>query len=87
MTPAEEFGRRVFMARRRRGISQEVLAIFAGLHRTEIGLIERGKREPKLITILKLIRALKVEPNELLLGMRPDPKPPKRRSRGDECGR
>lgn len=75
MTPAEQFGRRVFMARRRLGISQETLAIFAGLHRQEIGLLERGKREPKLTTILKVLRGLGVEPNDLLLGMRPDPKP------------
>ncbi|MET0559031.1 MAG: helix-turn-helix transcriptional regulator [Solirubrobacterales bacterium] len=76
MTPpepsaAEEFGCRVFKARRRLGVSQEILAIFAGLHRQEVGLIERGKREPKLTTILKLTQALGVEPNELLLGINP----------------
>ena len=52
MSPTEQFGRNVFMARRRLGLSQETLAIFAGLHRTEIGLLEQGKREPKLTTIL-----------------------------------
>lgn len=71
MTPAEEFGRRVFMARRRLGVSQEVLAIFAGVHRQEVGLIERGKREPRLTTILKLRQALRVEANELLMGINP----------------
>jgi transcriptional regulator with XRE-family HTH domain len=77
VTPQEEFGRRVFMARRRAGLSQEILAIFAGLHRTEIGLIERGRREPKLITILKLVRGLGVEPNDLLKGLRPETRRPK----------
>jgi transcriptional regulator with XRE-family HTH domain len=70
VSPAEQFGRKVFIARRRAGLTQETLAIFAGLHRTEIGLIERGKREPKLETILKLLRALGVEPNELLQGVK-----------------
>lgn len=73
---AELFGRKVFMARRRRGFSQEILAIYAGVHRQEVGLIERGKREPKLTTILKLMRALKVEPNELFDGVKlPKPLP------------
>lgn len=71
MTPAEQFGRNVFMARRRLGVSQEVLAIFAGVHRQEVGLVERGKREPRLVTILKLTQALGVEPNDLLLGINP----------------
>jgi transcriptional regulator with XRE-family HTH domain len=70
-TVAEEFGRRVFMARRRLGLSQEVLAAYAGVHRQEVGLIERGRREPKLTTILKLTQALGVEPNELLKGINP----------------
>jgi transcriptional regulator with XRE-family HTH domain len=77
VTPQEEFGRRVFMARRRAGISQETLAIFAGLHRTEVGLIERGRREPKLTTILKLLRGLGVEPNDLLSGLRAETRRPK----------
>jgi transcriptional regulator with XRE-family HTH domain len=71
MTPPEkQFGRNVFMARRRLGLTQEILAIFAGLHRTEIGLIENGKREPKLKTILKLLRALDIEPNVLFEGVK-----------------
>jgi DNA-binding XRE family transcriptional regulator len=74
-TVAEQFGRNVFMARRRIGRSQEILAIYAGLHRQEVGLIERGKREPKLTTIVKLTRALHVEPNELFKGIKL-PKPP-----------
>src|SRR4051794_6474603 len=83
VTAAEQFGREVFIARRRLGLSQETLAIFAGVHRQEIGLIERGKREPRLATILKLMRALKVEPNDLLAGVRL-PKPTKPRFRADQ---
>ena len=87
MSPTEQFGRNVFRARRRLGLSQETLAIFAGLHRTEIGLLEQGKREPKLTTILKLLRALGAEPNDLLLGLKlekPKPKPQSRGGQGDQ---
>jgi transcriptional regulator with XRE-family HTH domain len=66
MTAAEQFGRNVFIARRRLGLSQETLAIFGGVHRQEVGLVERGKRELRLSTILKLMRALGTEPNDLL---------------------
>ena len=63
---AEQFGRNVAAARHRLGHTQEILAIYAGLHRSEIGAIERGEREPQLTTILKLLRSLKAEPNDLL---------------------
>lgn len=69
MTPAERFGRNVFMARRRAGLSQETLARFAGLHRTEIPLLEHGRRDPRLKTILKVAYGLGVEPGELLAGV------------------
>ena len=72
MSAAERFGRNLFMARRRAGISQESLARFARLHRTEIGLLENGRREPRLVTILKLSHGLGLEPGELLAGMRWD---------------
>lgn len=69
MTPTEQFGRNLFMTRRRAWLSQEQLAAKAGLHRTEIGLLERGKREPRLITLLKLLDALEAQPQHLLKGL------------------
>ncbi len=68
MTLAERFGRNLFMARRRAGVSQEQLAVSAALHRTEIGLLERGLRLPRLDTIVKLAAALGIEPGDLLAG-------------------
>jgi hypothetical protein len=45
------------------------LAHRAGLHLTEIGLLERALRLPRLDTIVKLAGAFEVEPCELLTGM------------------
>ena len=56
--------------RRRRGLSQETLASICELHRTEISLLERGKRSPRLETIVVLARGLELSsPIELLQGI------------------
>jgi transcriptional regulator with XRE-family HTH domain len=58
--------------RRRRvrlGISQEDLAGRTSLHRTEVGMIERGRRQPRLGTIIKLAGALEVMPESLFAGI------------------
>lgn len=57
--------------RERVGISQEELGAMCGLHRTEISLLERRKRSPRLETIVVLARALKLDsPADLLDGIR-----------------
>lgn len=66
MTAAERFGLNLFMARRRACLSQEQLARRAGLHRTEIGLLEKGLRSPRLDTIVKVADGLGVPPGSLL---------------------
>lgn len=59
------FGKKVSEARNKKGISQEELAFEAGFDRTYISLIERGKRNPSLKTILRLCEVLKVQPSSL----------------------
>jgi transcriptional regulator with XRE-family HTH domain len=49
------------------GISQEELAERADLHRTYIADIERGARNPTLLTIKKLAKGLGVSAADLLL--------------------
>ena len=52
------------------GLSQEALADMCDLHRTEISLLERCKRSPRLETIVILSRGLQLSsPNELLDGI------------------
>jgi transcriptional regulator with XRE-family HTH domain len=53
----------------REGISQEQLADLTGLHRTEIGRIELGVVEPRLITLLIVARYLRATPNDLVDGL------------------
>jgi transcriptional regulator with XRE-family HTH domain len=48
------------------GYSQEFLTEKANLHRTYIGGIERGERNVGLENIVRIARALKVKPSQLL---------------------
>lgn len=66
MTIAEQFGANLLRARKRAGLSQEATAVRASLHRTEIGLLERGERLPRIDTMIKLAGALSVAPSELV---------------------
>ena len=59
------FGERLRAIRVRSEISQEGLADLADLDRTYISLLERGKRNPSLVCVAKLARALKVTVSEL----------------------
>jgi transcriptional regulator with XRE-family HTH domain len=65
----KKLGRNLWRARRRAGYSQETLGAMCGLHRTEIGFIENGKRMPRADTLLKLSGALDVGPEKLLEGI------------------
>ncbi len=66
---AAVFGANMARARERSGITQEELAFRASLHRTEIGLLERGGRIPRIDTLVKLAGALGIEPAALLSGL------------------
>ncbi|HEU4905937.1 MAG TPA: helix-turn-helix transcriptional regulator [Solirubrobacterales bacterium] len=65
----QRFGRNLRAARRRVGMSQEDLGWYATLHRTEIGLLERGDRVPRIDTLIKLSAALSMLPGDLLEGI------------------
>jgi transcriptional regulator with XRE-family HTH domain len=73
MSVAKQFGANLSRLRERAGITQEDLAFRASLHRTEIGLLERGGRIPRIDTLAKLAGALGVEPGALFEGIRWEP--------------
>jgi transcriptional regulator with XRE-family HTH domain len=54
----QSFGKCLRAVRARQGISQELLAERAGLHRTYISGVESGKRNVSMITIYRLSTAL-----------------------------
>ena len=74
MTPRERFAKNLVGARRASGLTQDQLAERCYLHRTEISLLERAGREPRLGTLVKLAGSLGVSVESLCEGMRWDEK-------------
>jgi len=62
----EEVGFNIRRIREVRGISQEELAVLAGLHRAYIGQIERGEKNIGLINLEKIAKSLNVSIKVLL---------------------
>jgi transcriptional regulator with XRE-family HTH domain len=54
------FGQRLRRVRTTKGVSQEKLAELAGLHRTYVSSVERGRCNISLVNIDRLAGALKV---------------------------
>lgn len=69
----ERFARTLRRVRLKRRLSQEELADLCDMHRTEVSLIERGRREPRLETLLKFSAALEISVADLLDGIRWEP--------------
>ncbi len=63
--PCVAFGTIVRHFREAAGLSQEEFAARAGIHRTYIGGIERGERNPTLLMIHRLSKALGIKPGRL----------------------
>ena len=60
-------GTNVRYLRMRLGVSQEELAFRSRLHRTYVSGVERGVRNPTVVIVGRLAKALQVEPHELLV--------------------
>lgn len=62
----EFLGRSIRAFRLEAGLSQEGLALSAGLDRTYVGGVERGERNPSYASLLRLAEALDVPGSRLL---------------------
>jgi transcriptional regulator with XRE-family HTH domain len=62
----QRFGEKLRRVRERKEISQEKLAELAGLHRTYVSSVERGKRNISILNIHKLALALGVPMSRLM---------------------
>jgi transcriptional regulator with XRE-family HTH domain len=65
----ERFGENVRAARKARDWTQEDLAYESGLAPVQVSRIERGVREIRLTTLLRLLAALEERPDRLLEGL------------------
>jgi transcriptional regulator with XRE-family HTH domain len=74
MNHRDRFSANLRRARQDAGISQEELAERCEIHRTEVSLLERGGREPRLGTMVKLATALGTTPEALCSGITWDTK-------------
>lgn len=59
-------GRNVRKLRKQRGMTQEELAFEAEIDLTYIGGIERGKRNPSLLVMVRIAEALSVQLKQLI---------------------
>jgi transcriptional regulator with XRE-family HTH domain len=69
MDVSERFGENLLRIRQARKLSQENLADRAGIHRTQISLLESGRRQPLLETVVRLAGALDVPVETLFEGI------------------
>lgn len=61
----KDFGEQLARVRKKRNLTQEQLADLVDVHRTYIGFIEQGKRNPSIGNIHKMANALKVSLKDL----------------------
>ena len=63
------FGRNLAGCREGVGVSQEELSFRASIHRTEVSLLERGERMPRVDTALRIAGSLGVSLDDLIAGL------------------
>lgn len=66
LDPKSAFGKVLRRLRKASGLSQEQLALEAGVRRTYVSLIELGQNQPTITVIFRLAGALNKPPSELI---------------------
>lgn len=64
----KNLGKRIREMRNERSISQEELADIAGVHRTYVGILERGEKNVTVLSAAKIASALGVSVSDLFEG-------------------
>jgi transcriptional regulator with XRE-family HTH domain len=80
-SPAAHFGINLRWGRERAELSQEALALKANVDRAAISVFEHGRRDPNLLTLLKLARTMEIPPAVLLGGVEAEAAPAKSAAR------
>ncbi len=63
------FGKNLANCRNRADVSQEELGFRASIHRTEVSMLERGVRMPRVDTALRIAGSLGISLDDLVAGM------------------
>lgn len=66
MEPGDAFGKALRAKRKALSLSQEQLALEAGIERVYVSWLENGHKQPTFQTILKLARAMGCSASELV---------------------
>jgi len=67
--PEKAFGEAFRKLRKKNGISQEAVSEEAECDRTTVSLIERGLVSPKLVTIVRMCKAITALPSDVMRTM------------------
>ena len=65
MDPRERVGLNLQRLRREKGYSQEDLSVRSGVHQTYLSDVERGKRNPTVLVLDRIARALSADLEDL----------------------
>ena len=63
------FGKNLARCREGADVSQEELGFRASIHRTEVSLLERGERMPRVDTAMRIAGSLGISMDDLVTGM------------------
>jgi transcriptional regulator with XRE-family HTH domain len=67
--PKIRVGENIRESRKQLAITQEALAERSGMHLVEIGRAERGLRDLRVSTLVKVAKGLGIPPSDLLKGL------------------
>lgn len=65
-----DIGKKITKLRKARGFSMYKLSLNSGISNSVLMRIEKGEREPKINTLLKIIEGLEISPAEFFKGFK-----------------